>query len=477
MQRLLCVSILAFLTPFAHAQYGPVDLRDAAERVLRTTLEEDATCGPTFIALNAYNPEGWSEALRLFATHPSPELRIRAAVERGRRGEATDALKRLPTDAERTAAARSLIVDEHLDAASAQAILASGTFEPTLEAILYGIDRARSGERLETIVNDSSIALFARGIAASNLAERGSPAALKKWHTEIEALPERSQSELLFELASLASELKNEQTLEWFADLTADQPANDLLRLTTTTGMLRANPTRGLALWSSQFDDVDRATLRVPLTGVLLSLGSDVPPAALQTLAAGPPLHAKLAVMLAHPPKERIANILPLIEHGHRASIKWAVLEAENDHSAAATAALRAALDTLITHATASDAGLAAAVARTLASRSPKDIGECLAAPGRLPVEVLFAALAAAGTPEAADVARPFLEDPTRAKRSMALLAVAAGGPLESDQQRLLGRAAAGGGSLPAQLRAPAAWVFLAKDGTLSDAIKAIVGP
>lgn len=477
MRRLLFLLMVACLAPVAHAQYGPVDLRDAAERVLRTTLEEDATGGPTFITLNAYDVEGWNDALQRFATHPSPEIRIRAAVERGRRGEVTDALKRLPTDAERTAAARSLIIDGHIDASDASVLLAEGTLEPTLEAMLYGIDRKRSGERLEAMVNDPSIALFARGIAASHLAERGAPTALHAWHTETKALPERSQSELLFELVTVASELKNLETLEWFASITEDQPANDLLRFASTTGMLRTDPTRGLTLWTSQFNDASRETLRVPLVGVLLNLGFEVPSAALQTLAGGPPLHAKLATMLAYPPEERLANVLPLIEHGHRASIKWAVLEATQDHSAAATASLRAALNTFSKHATASDAAVAAAAARALAARSPEDVGGFLADPGRLPRELLFAALAAAGTPEAADVARPFLEDRNRATRSMALLAVAAGGPIESDQQRLLGRAAAGGGSLPAQLRAPAAWVFLAKDGTLSDAIKAIVEP
>ncbi|MEE2973402.1 MAG: hypothetical protein VX672_09765, partial [Planctomycetota bacterium] len=70
--------------------------------------------------------------------------------------------------------------------------------------------------------------------------------------------------------------------------------------------------------------------------------------------------------------------------------------------------------------------------------------------------------LVAAGTPRSAELAATFRDAPQRNVRSLALLAMARGDLLEDDTLvRQLGRAAAGGGELPDDLRPLAAWYYL----------------
>jgi hypothetical protein len=57
------------------------------------------------------------------------------------------------------------------------------------------------------------------------------------------------------------------------------------------------------------------------------------------------------------------------------------------------------------------------------------------------------------------------------------VLALACGGTLEPAQVRMLGRAAAGGGDLPDDLRPLAAWYHLSLEGRLEDTLQSLATP
>ncbi|MCP4940274.1 MAG: hypothetical protein GY921_13895, partial [Phycisphaeraceae bacterium] len=125
---------------------------------------------------------------------------------------------------------------------------------------------------------------------------------------------------------------------------------------------------------------------------------------------------------------------------------------------------------------------LALLAARALAAIDPTAIGTRLQARtdttgDKMGLEILFRGLLAAPGPDSIAEARPYLESSDRVTRSLALLVLARGGSLDEPQRRRLGRAAAGGGGLPPDLRPLAAWLYLEANGDLETSIPRIVEP
>ena len=174
-------------------------------------------------------------------------------------------------------------------------------------------------------------------------------------------------------------------------------------------------------------------------------------------------------------PDQRPEAAIAAVELGHRPTMIWALAKAEE---LADLALLEALFDASSRSRRTGIENFMLRAAEAIGSTAPSALGKRLVdQEDQMVTEVLFRGLIAAGTTQAAAEAVPYLEASDRATRSLALLAVARAGDLDEAQTRLLGRAAAGGGGLPPDLRPLAAWLFLKARGELQNSIPRIVEP
>jgi len=190
-----------------------------------------------------------------------------------------------------------------------------------------------------------------------------------------------------------------------------------------------------------------------------------------------------IAELVLAAPEDRTEAALAAIELGHRPTMVWAITDAE---ASLDQRVLEALLDRALRSSRPGLEELALQASHGLAAIDPAAIGTRLqtrldAGPGdgrnSMDVEILFRGLLDAPGPDSIAEARPFLESSNRATRSLALLVLARGGELDAGQLQRLGRAAAGGGGIPPDLRPLAAWLYLQANGDLETSIPRIVEP
>ena len=478
-------AVLAALLPCAiqaSAQYGPVDPAEASERVLDESLSaQDAA--QIFRALSEWNLPEWQNMVPKFLAHEQPEIRVAAVAIIGRDDSADlpAALGALESPAHRTIALRELILANELSAENAEAILDIVEIEPILTAMLYSIDRSRdtadSIDALTAMTKDTEIPTFARGVAASELAERGDDAPLRSWLRELDELSINNRNRVLYELAILSNQLDSAQTSVILMEATEDMPVDDLLRASTTAAATRLAPEKGISAWKRMMQNADSVKLRGALAMMLLEIDAQAPSESLEVLDEGPPLQQKLKTLLEIPPQSRFQGVQELVHHGHLPTMNWAVDKASTLEASAETeAVLNAVLDKTQETPRPAFLELANRSAIILARSNPESLVERLSQSDS-PIfrEIIFAALAMAGTPQAADATSVLLSDTALANRSMALLVIARTQELNEKQVRLLGRAAAGGGRLPIEFRPSAAWLYLDQVDALQPSISRIL--
>jgi hypothetical protein len=478
-------AVLAALLPCAiqaSAQYGPVDPAEASERVLGNSMStRDAT--QVFRALNEWNLPEWQNMLPKFLAHEKPEIRVAAVAIIGRDDSADlpAALGALESPAHRTIALRELILANELTVENAEAILDIVEIEPILTAMLYSIDRSRdtadSIDALTAMTKDTEMPTFARGVAASELAERGDDAPLRAWLSELDELSKSNRNRVLYELAVLSNQLDSAQTSVILMEESADMPVDDLLRATTTAAAIRLAPEAGIPAWQRMMQNADSVKLRGALATMLLEIDAPAPSDSLGVLDEGPPLHQKLKTLLEIPPQSRFQGAHELVHQGHLPTMSWAIKKAsELEANAETEALLNAILDKAQATPRPAFLKLANRSAIILARSNPESLIERLGQTDS-PIfrEIIFSALAIAATTRAADATSVLLNDTALANRSMALLVVARTQELNEKQVKLLGRAAAGGGRLPSAFRPSAAWLYLHHVDKLQPSISRIL--
>ncbi|MEC9377741.1 MAG: hypothetical protein VX528_02160, partial [Candidatus Latescibacterota bacterium] len=309
-------------------------------------------------------------------------------------------LSQLEEPAQRTVAVRELVFSNALSVENAQAIQDTVEIEPILQAILYSVDRTLETEStvkaLEELTNNTEIPLFARGVAASELAERGEEAPLQAWMNEVNALPENARSRVLYELTLLTNQLDSPITANVILKSTSNLPPDDLLRVAATSACLRMTPETGIPAWRDLMEAVDTIPLRSALVMIVLEVGAEVPRDALEPLNDGPPFHKMLLTLLETPPESRLEGSLDVIQHGHLPSMQWAMMEASSEvERPDSIAVFNAILNKALTNPRPAYLELASKAAKILATIDPQSIAARIAmTDSPIMKEILFSALA-----------------------------------------------------------------------------------
>ena len=459
------------------AQYGPVDPGEASQRVLREAINNEGA-EDVLRGLNVWTLPEWQEALPSFLDHPNPQVRVAACVliAQDETADLPGALLSMETPVDRTLAVRELLITGKLSSDNAHAIQDTVDIEPVLNAMLFSVDRDDEPEAasstLREITSNTDLALFTRGVAASELAERGEDAPLQSWLKELDGFPSDTRNRVIYELVVLAHKFKSPRTVELLLETTSSRPADDLVRASVTAAALQLVPERGIKAWQEQMQVVETVQLRGAMGMMLLEVDAQVPTDSLQPLKEGPPLHQMLWKLLQMPPESRLGGVTEIIQHGHLPTMSWAIDEAiDQSPSSESTAVMEAILDKTQGNLRPAYLALATKASNIRAKEDPASIATRIGQnDSKIIKEILFASLAIAGTPEAAEAIRVMLEDVQLSNRSMALLVVARAGELDEKQLKLLGRAAAGGGRLPVSFRPSAAWLYLHQTNALNPA-------
>ena len=460
-------------------RYGPVDSSDASITVLRRSIGGEGN--PANLATFAKRDLNGTDAiLRAAATGGAAEMRVRAVLELVQRGESLQRLiSRLESDDERGAAVVGAISNGLVDQATAISLL------PTLEAVDIALvltlaiaDRPEDSSRLQQIADDEDATWLTRGLAAATLEHRSIPG-VAAWRSEMQAIPSATRDRTTFELVAFLEILRFADATLMFLPEVSDRPANDALRAAVVETLLELAPETGGEAWLDLLSDCED-DLRTPPIGMLLvSADRAAPPEAAGRFPTEDRMSKAIAELVMTAPEGRPEAAIAAIELGHRPTMLWAIM---NPEASVDQRVLEATLDRALRSSRPGFEELALQAASSLAAIDPAAIGARLqtwvdAANGDLGVEILFRGLIDAPGPDSIAQARPYLESSDRATRSLALLVLAGGGELDEPQLRRLGRAAAGGGGLPPDLRPLAAWRYLEARGALETSIPRIVEP
>ncbi len=484
-RRAASVALLLVTVPgFAQTdRYGPVDSSDASVSVLRRSVGGEGN--PANLAtFAARDLDGTDVILHAAVDGASAEMRVRAVVELAQRGESLPLLiSRLDSADERGAAVVAVVGKGLLDQPTAIALLPGlDAHDIALVLTLAIADRTEDSPRLERIAADADATWLTRGLAAATLEQR-SIRALAAWRSEVEQLPPASRDRTTFELVAFLELLGfAEAPLALLADV-EDRPSNDALRAAVVETLLELSPEAGIEAWLDLLSDCED-DLRTPPIGMLLVSADRAAPAdVVDRFPTADRMSKAIAELVLAAPEARAEAAIAAIELGHRPTMVWAITDAE---ASLDQRVLEALLDRALRSSRPGLEELALQASRGLAAIDPAAIGTRLqtrldAGPGdgrnSVDVEILFRGLLDAPGPDSIAEARPFLESSNRATRSLALLVLARGGELDDGQLQRLGRAAAGGGGIPPDLRPLAAWLYLQANGDLETSIPRIVEP
>ncbi len=477
---LLSVSAPLFVPAITIAQdvnpYGRIDPIDASASVLRQAVGSAGVPGAIAALDDADVPE-IQRLLELLLDHPESAMRTTAAVRAAARGADPRRLRdRLRDEDSRGAFVVGLLGDGRLTPESADLLLA-GTTEST-SPVATAILAARSASptrlaRLTAIADDADAPPLARGIAAAML-ETSTPGAIAAWLTTLADLRSEDRDRAVFEVVSTLEPLEARDGIRAILATVEDRPTDDALRAGVVFALLQLDPTSGLRAWSMLAENAtpDRA---IPNAMLLVSAEVAMPADAARLLPANDDLQKAVRSMVLAAPSERPARSIDAVRLGHLPTIRWLL-----DLPAASVPpeVLDAMIDAGVTRRRTAMIDVLLQASARLGSADPSRINRRLSATDDDSLrEILLRGLIAAGTAEAAEIARPSLSASDRRTRSLALLAVASGSEPDAASVRRLGRAAAGGGDLPDDLRPLAAWHHLVLEGRLNDVLPTLLTP
>ena len=475
--------LLTWSTHASHAQYGPVDTTEASERILHNALN-DPSIGMVMIrSLDDWNFASWNQASEKLMLHPDSSMRMSGALTIAKSNPAnlSDALNRLDSASQRSIILTEVVASELLPPTYARSIVQSVELEPVTQVMLIALNREEptpeENAQLTAFTQDSSIPVFARGLAAAERAERGNEAALNSWLSEVKTLTTAEQAMLYYELAEISNTLSQKITIKALVNATKNFDNDDLTRATVLLAALTHIPEIGIPTLEKMLKETKDQNIRIALAGLAIETGSTLSAQSLAAFKDGVPLHEKIYAFLITPESKRLQAARPLVEHGHLQTIAWVVTNARTDQSAAATDSM----SMIIEHSSGSSADhleLLIEASEILAKRTPEVLTDVIMdSDSKMLKEIHLTSLAKAGTKEAAQAAAPLTSGQPRAIRSMATLAIARGTDLDDSDLKKLGKIAAGAGALPSTLRAPAAWIFLEESDAISSSLPAIITP
>ncbi len=471
------LSVPAAAVPQDVNPYGRIDPIDASTSVLRQAVGPTGVPG-AIVALDEARAPDVERLLELLLDHPVSAMRTTAAVRAAVHGADPRRLRdRLGDEDARGAFVVGLLGDDRLSPAVADLLLSgvSDKTSPVATAILAARSEASSRlERLTAIAGDPDAPPLARGIAAGVL-EDANPGSVTAWLTTLAERRPEDRDRAIFEVVTALEPLAAVGGIRMFLDAVGDRPADDALRAAVVFALLQLDPTSGLQAWNALAENAtaDRA---IPNGMLLVSAGLAVPPDAARRLPASDDLQQAVRAMIVATPADRPARSIDAVRLGHLPTIRWLLGLPASD---VPLDVLDAMIEAGLTHRRTAMIDVLLEASALLASSDPSRLGRQLAAAGddELLREVILRGLIAAGTAEAAEIARTAISAPDRRTRSLALLAVARGGELDAASLRRLGRAAAGGGDLPDDLRPLAAWHHLVLEGRLNAVLPTLLTP
>jgi hypothetical protein len=475
---LVVFATLAVLSDAAVAQsnpYGRVDPLEASVSVLRRSIG-GAGSPANVNELADFDLPGFVSILQAGVTNPSPPIRVRAAIGLAAAGEPIPLLlSRLDSTDERSALIIAAFSNGLLDPSIAGTIADHDDANDVALAILLAVaDRAADAERLSRLAADPDTAWLTRGIAAATLEQRGT-SALEGWFEAISNLTPAEHDRHVFEMLATVDRLGFDIAIERMPPLIGPRPSNDAIRAALVESLLELGSEAGIPAWNSMLADCPEDGLITPIGMLLVSAGQPAPIEAKDRFPSEDRMSKAVRELIFAAPDQRPQASIAAIELGHRPTMIWAMEKAEESGE---IALLEAIFDAAARSTRTGIETFAIRASGALGTAAPSVLGRRLVdQEDRAIIEFVFRGLIAAGTPEAAAEARPYLEASDRTTRSLALLTVARADDLDDAQRRLLGRAAAGGGGLPQDLRPLAAWLFLDASGELKNSIPRIVEP
>ncbi len=455
--------------------YGRVDPIEASVSVLRRSV--GGAGSPANVSeFNEFKFPGFSSVLQAGVTNLDPSMRVRAAISLAEAGEPIPLLlSRLESADERGAWIISAFGDDLLDASIAGTIANDDRTNDVALAVLLAVaDRDEDTERLAALASNQEATWLTRGVAAVTLEQRGIPA-LKGWLEALSEVTVAARDRTIFELLATTERLGFDIAIKKIATLIGPRPFNDAIRAALVESLLELAPDAGIDAWKSMVTDCPSDGNITPIGMLLVSAGRPAPLESKSRFPSDDRLSQAIRELIFTAPDQRPEAAIAAVKLGHRPTMIWAMAKAEE---LADLALLEALFDASSQSQRTGIESFMLRASEALGSTAPSALGRRLVdQEDPLVIEVIFRGLIAAGTTQASAEAAPYLEASDRATRSLALLTVARAGDLDEAQTRLLGRAAAGGGGLPKDLRPLAAWLFLKARGELKNSIPRIVEP
>lgn len=459
--------------------YGRIDPVDASASVLRRAIGPGGS--PAVLAsLGESAPPQVERLLEEMLGHPDPAMRTAAAVSLANRDRADlrRLIARLGDDDARGAFVVAMLGDGRLDEATAIDWLdrdQAGEAPVAIAILTARAGRAPDLARLRSLGADASAAPMVRGIAAGVL-ESEQAGAVDAWRASLADLPSETAETAIFATANTLEKLGAVAGLRALAQLEAGRPADDAIRAGIVLSLLRLDPASGTSIWTDLAKAGDRSRA-IPTAMLLVSAERPLPPSVAATLPDEDPLQQAVTRLLAAAPADRPTVAIEAVRAGHLPTIRW-LLDLPDERLPTAT--IEAMIDTALDRRRTAMIEVLLAAGRRLALIDPKAaerrLQAAIDADDDVAREAMLRGLVAAASPAAAAVARPLISAPDRRTRSLALLAVACGDTLEPASRRRLGRAAAGGGDLPDDLRPLAAWQHLVLEDRLNDVLPGLLG-
>lgn len=480
------LSLLLAVTPAGGQDlnpYGRIDPFDASLSVLRRSLGPGGT--PAVLgSLVEADPPAIDRLLEEMLAHPDAAMRTAAAVRLADR-EAADPRRlvaRLGDDDDaRAAFVVALAGDDRLDADTAATFLdgdLAGDSPVAIAILAARAARPADATRLRTIATDETAPPLARGIAAGVL-ESTTPGSVSIWFDALDAVPATAADAAVFGTATTLETLGAVAGLRALETRTEGRAADDAIRAAIVLALLRLDPESGGRAWRAIARSSDRDRV-IPNAMLLVSAGRPLPPDAAATLPNDDPLQTAVRSLIVAAPPTRTTAAIDAVRQGHLPTIRW-LLDLPEDE--VPIEVVEAMIDSALAHRRNAMVEVLLLASRRLAAVDPAAAGRRLQAAvdgdDEIVREAMLRGLVAAGGPAAAEAARPLLSAADRRTRSLALLAVVRGagdGTIDGQSIKRLGRAAAGGGDLPDDLRPLAAWHHLLLEKRLDDALPGILG-
>lgn len=443
--------------------YGRIDSGDASVEALR--LSVGAAGSPaTLEVFSSFDPHDRELLLRSLLDHQAATMRVIAARELVETGSDPGAvLRSLPESEERNALVIGLFGEGLLTPESASEILAvAPDLGVTPRAILSTLTGDREG--LAKIVETPDAPELARGVAAAATEDRA-PGGLGDWLARARSEGGYTESQfdrIVFEVLATARRLELVEAIRVMADWSEDRPADDALRAAAVLALLELDSEQGLPHWRRLFEE-SRSSRQIAAGLLLVTAGVEAPDGLQPESATGDALQTAIWRLIQAAPETRGSVASEVVARGHGTTTQWLLSRPDID---VPTDSLLVVLDHVLedrrAQRVASGIEAATQVARVDPAAVAMRVRRALDARDPIGASIGLRGLVAAGTPEAAELASAFKDAPQRSVKSLALLAMARGGTLDDEALiRQLGRAAAGGGELPNDLRPLAAWYYL----------------